>query len=248
MKCVIFAALLIAVASADISCSGMCTQAQCRLAGCSLADKYACVAGHATGGCSSTPGKWENTTQCTACCDISSCVISCPACNATQCAHSPCTATDPYMCTSGIDANGCAANASSWARNLGCHSCCDISACPTPPPSTSCNKSCGDLCHSSKRCPVSTPFMCSAGTDKYGCSNTANTWNAPGCSDCCDVNLCPKPTCGACSATVCNTTQCSQTNPYICTGGRLNGGCSPSKNYWPDSPDCTSCCDFNKCH
>jgi len=264
MKCLLVAALVVAMAATTdaavrvgaLECTTPCTHAQCGKTHCVTADPYACVAGTGTGGCATSPSFFSNTTSCTGCCDVSGCAITCPACSTEECKAAPCTKKDPFVCTAGEDAKGCAPKAKDWAINPGCTACCDLSACPTPPPTApptavpavklNCAKSCGDKCKNPRTCDIASPYMCTAGNATYGCLKNS-AWFEPGCTDCCDVTMCPHTACGKCSASVCKSTHCNYLNPFICTSGTLNGGCSSTSSFWPDSPDCNACCDLSKC-
>lgn len=109
------------------------------------------------------------------------------------------------------------------------------------------------------RCdPVLASFVCIEGTGATGCASTAIAWYSnPDCSDYCDLSFCseavetPITLCSACTKKECKVAleYCTIDNPYFCSEGSAEYGCSSDSFMWPTSAEqvCGSCCDSSSC-
>jgi hypothetical protein len=256
-----------AIRIAASSC-GACNTSVCNSEPCPTADQYYCTSGSSEGGCATSASAWNNSLICTSCCDLSTCPppptppASCPPCNASTCALEPCTKTDPYYCTRGNSAGGCAPSKDSWNNPKLCTACCDLSHCPTPrpppvptpAPTIRCHKTCSRETCDKHPCTKAEPYVCEKGKSAGGCAAHASYWNnSLMCDECCDVNTCPtRPPspplkCGRCSSAECAKKPCSKADPYVCTKGKSAGGCAPNSTSWSNAALCDACCDINSC-
>lgn len=125
----------------------------------------------------------------------------------------------------------------------------DVPVHPVPLPFL-CNESCGPvMCHEVNRCPVTAPYMCTAGDGLNGCSNVSTFWPlSPHCNSCCDVTACEVPCLANCTPAQCDQMNCNPVlTPYYCFAGPSEGGCSAEASYFPQQATCDGCCDVQSC-
>lgn len=188
----IAAVAILAAAVAAVTCPA-CDQTVCNTALCGAADPYYCSAGQSQGGCAASQDAWNNTKECTACCDTSSCSSNRFACNAT-CSQAMCESKercsfgDPYMCTSGHATYGCATSSKFWPSQPTCDACCDVTSCEFQ------CRPCNAAECSANPCSPSNPFICTAGPLKNGCSSNPSYFGEQSqCYSCCDARHCATP-------------------------------------------------------
>jgi hypothetical protein len=111
---------------------GSCSVADCETTRrCSFSLPYMCTGGSSAFGCATMADFWPQQQTCSSCCNVKSCIKSCPPCTAAQCAIDPCTSAVPYFCAAGPLQGGCSASASYFGDAAQCYECCDSSSCTT---------------------------------------------------------------------------------------------------------------------
>ena len=120
-----------------------------------------------------TPGRTTGPVRCTipivfSCCNTHSCKNTCgiPCVDAQCAAGKACNDTNPFYCGSGPLKGQCL----SVAESVNCTSCCDTTTCNRQ--NFTCSQSCTQQqCQTGTRCLDGTPYMCTEGLARGGCSS-----------------------------------------------------------------------------